>query len=150
MFGRRSHREKVGNRGAGRAIGKGSRKGRFALARKVSEGGVTNFVEVGRAFKGAVENTPTDADASVPGLAKNLAEQTIIVTQRIGQSQARSEIIPTDRRQRLGDVRITWENPAGGRARENHRLLTRNQRLELIELGAPRGADVVADSIIES
>src|ERR1700730_4915016 len=116
MFGGKEQRrlgywEKVGDRRARGTIGKRSRKRRLTLARKVSEWRVTDFIEVRCAFKCAVENAPTRADARCPGFAQNLAEHSVIVSERIGQSQPRREVIPTGGRQRARNTWVTRKHP---------------------------------------
>src|ERR1700733_5218427 len=111
MQRRLGHREKVCNGRARGSIRKRSRKRRLTLARVVSERRVANFIEVGSAFERAVKDAPTRADARRSGFAQNLAEQTVIVSERISQSQPWSEIVPTGGRQRARNTWVTRKHP---------------------------------------
>src|ERR1700734_2730745 len=111
MKRRLSHGEKVSNGRARGSVCERSGKRWIALSCKVSEGIVSDFIEVRCAFERAVENAPTGAETSGTGFAQNLAEQTIIVAERIRQSQSRREIVPTGGCQRARNMRISGKHP---------------------------------------
>src|SRR5579863_1845265 len=108
---RLGHREKICNGRARKAVRERSRKSRLVLPRVVSERSIANFIEVRGAFKRAVEDAPTSAEASGTGLSQNLTKQTVIVSERIGQSQPRRKVVPTGGRQRARNSWIPRKHP---------------------------------------
>src|SRR5580658_6690234 len=106
--------EKVLDGGACGTILEGSGEGRRELAGVVSERSVPDFVEVRCSLKGAVEDSPADTKAGGTGGAEYFSEHSIMPAKRIGQAEARCEIVPAGGRERTGNVRVAGKHPALG------------------------------------
>src|ERR1700730_72425 len=72
-----------------------------------------------------------------------------MVTERIGESQARTKVVPTCGSQRPGNARITGENPSLRGAWKYDGLLAGYDRLYLVMHFVPGRAHVVAQSVVK-
>src|ERR1700740_952873 len=101
MQRRLGYGEKVCNGRASGSVRERRGKRWLALPRIVSERSISNFIEVRGTLKRAVENAPAGAKTCGTRFAQNLAKQPVVVSERIGQSQPRSKVVPTRGRQRV-------------------------------------------------
>src|SRR5271167_1771135 len=145
----RCYRKKVCDLGSGSTIDERRRKRGFILARIVAERSVSDFVEVGGPFERGIEHAPANANAGRAGLTENLAKGSVMGPKGIGQSQARSKVVPARGRQRTRDTGITREHPADWGTWEDHGLFAGNEGLDFVVLFMPGRADVVAQTIVE-
>src|SRR5450631_2388374 len=72
-----------------------------------------------------------------------------MLSHRVRQAKAWREVIPARWRQGARNARIAGKNPTLRRTRKDHRLLSGNERLNLVIFFPPGGAHVVAQPKIQ-
>ena len=102
--------------------------GRHRTAVERSKRRVSDFVEVRGAFKGAVKLSPSGADAGSSSPARQGLHDSAVPGGRIGQTDARGEIVVPGWCERARNARIAGENPSCGRTWETRRVQSGHER----------------------
>src|SRR5580658_11228232 len=127
-----SHGEQVLHRSAARAVGKRSRKRWLILSGVVTERGVANFVEVGRTLERGVRQRITRPNAGRTSFAKELAQRPFMISHQVGKAKTGTKVVPAGRSQGARNAGIAGKDPSCRGTGEHHRLLTRNEGLNLV------------------
>ena len=92
---------------------------------------------------------PAEADANAAFLiAEELAHEAVGRARRVRDAEARREVLPARRRERLRDARIGREDEACRRVWIHLRLLAGDDRLDVVVLLPPRRDDVPPHAVI--
>ena len=111
--------------------------------------GITDFQELGEVFYGRVVKTESHANAGETRSAEQLSKNSRGCLWRVSQTDARTKVIPLRRRQRARHAGITRHDIAQRGPREFHRLLTRNDRLDLVLGVMPWHARFPAQTVVK-
>src|SRR5258708_5259015 len=112
--------------------------------------GVSDLVEICRPFKGAIELSPTHTNTRVARTSGQGIQETTVRRWRISESDTRSKIIPSGRRQSTGNAGIAWKHPSRGRTGEPRRVQAGHQSLQLAILLRPWSAHIPPQPVVQS
>ena len=92
---------------------------------------VGHFIEEIQILNRRVVHAKRRTDAGFPRSSKDLTQQSVAKAGRVGNANARSEIVVSRRSKRLGNTRVSRIHKACGRKRKHSGLLSLNPSLDL-------------------
>src|SRR6185437_8570863 len=117
---RRGEGETLPQRGAAGAVAERLLKqDRYRRCPIQAEGSVSHFVEEVQILDGGVVDAEGRADTGLARAAKDLAQDAVGESRRVGQADSRSKVVVPGRSERLGNARVSREYQALGRTRED-------------------------------